>query len=86
MTDLVSASDSSSGPANRMFLIVPHATNPVSPLPKAIRADSAGTVTFRAAKSDQDVTVNLAAGEQLDVRAKYVRVAGTNVATLHGLA
>jgi hypothetical protein len=81
-----SYSDAVSAPAREVFLITPHATNEVSPLPKAIRADSAGTVTLRAIDSAADVTMTMAAGEVLDIRARYVRVTGTTVATLHGLA
>ena len=82
----VSGSDTVTAPARDMFVITPHATNEVSPLPKAIRADTAGTVTFRAVDGAADVTVTMAAGEQLQVRAKYVRAAGTTVTLLHGLA
>ena len=79
-------SDSVSAPAREMFLITPHATNEVTPLPKAIRANGAGDVVLRAAESGADVTVTMAAGEILPVRAQYVRAAGTTVAVLHGLA
>lgn len=78
--------DTVSAPARGMFVITPHATNEVSPLPKAIRANGAGDVVLRAADSGADVTVTMAAGEVLAVRAKYVRVTGTTVAVLHGLA
>lgn len=79
-------SDSPSAPARRMFAIVPHATAEVGPLPKAIRADSDGTVTLRAVDSDADVTVTMAAGEVLPVRARHIRVSGTTVTAIHGLA
>lgn len=78
--------DSVFAPARQIFLITPHATNALSTIPKAIRADSAGTVALRAVGSSADVTVTMAAGEVLAVRAEYVRVTGTTVATLHGLA
>lgn len=77
--------DDVDNPARQMFLITPHATNEIDPLPKAIRADSAGTVALRAVDSTADVTVTMAAGEVLAVRAQYVRVTGTTVLTLHGL-
>lgn len=82
----VSGSDTVTAPARNVFVITPHATNEVSPLPKAIRADTAGTVTFQAFDSATDVTVTMAAGEILPVRARYVRAAGTTVTLLHGLA
>lgn len=78
--------DKEFGPARSMFLITPHATEPLNPVPKGIRANAAGTVTLRALESDADVTVTMEAGEVLDVRALYVRVSGTTVAVLHGLA
>lgn len=48
-------------PGRDMFLIAPHATNPVDPLPRAIRADGAGTITLRAVDSGVDVTVTMQA-------------------------
>lgn len=85
MADNFPGSDSLSAPALKMFLITPHASNEVDPLPKAIRCDVPGTVTLRSASGNADVTITMAAGEQLAVRAKYVRAAGTT-ATIHGLA
>lgn len=76
-------SDSVQSPARVMFEIVPHATNEVDPLPKAIRADAAGEVTLRAVGASADVTINMVAGEQISVRAQFVRSASM---TLHGLA
>lgn len=78
-------SDEVSAPARKMFAITPHATDEVSPLPKAIRCDAPGTVALRAVGSSADVSITMAAGEQLAVRAKFIRAAGTT-ATLHGLA
>ena len=79
-------SDSPTAPARRMFAIAPHDTAEVDPLPKAIRADSGGTVVLRAADSDADVTVTMAAGEVLPVRARHIRASGTTVTAIHGLA
>ncbi|WP_408585894.1 hypothetical protein [Novosphingobium sp.] len=78
--------DSVQSPARQMFVITPHATNQVDPLPKAIRADGAGTITLQAADSVSDVTINVVAGEVVPVRARFVRASGTTVATIHGLA
>lgn len=80
-----SVGDSPSSPARALFRIVPHATDALAILPKAIRADTAGTVTLRAIDSTADVTLTLAAGEVVAVRAQFVRAAGTT-ASLHGLA
>lgn len=72
-------------PARNVFAITPHATNEVSPKPKAIRADTSGTITFRTVDGSADVVMNVVAGEILPVRVKYVRATGTT-ATIHGLA
>ncbi|MFN3991237.1 MAG: hypothetical protein ACK4IS_13375 [Erythrobacter sp.] len=69
-----------SAPARRMFVVTPHATNPISPLPKGLRFNAAGNVVLRAVDSDADVTITVAAGEIIPVRVSHVRVAGTTVA------
>ena len=71
--------------SRRMFLITPHASNEVNPLPKAIRCDVAGTVALRSIDATADVSITMSAGEVLPVRAQYIRVTGTT-ATLHGMA
>lgn len=73
-------------PAINMFLITPHASTEITPSPRAIRANGAGDVVLRAFGSSADVTVTMAAGEVLSVRAQFVRATGTTVAVLHGLA
>lgn len=72
-------SDGLSAPARQCFVITPHATNPVTPLPKAIRAPSDGVITLRAVGSSVDVAHPVLAGERVDVRAEYIRVSGTTV-------
>tara|TARA_B110001454_G_C12671813_1_gene414090 strand:+ start:895 stop:1155 length:261 start_codon:yes stop_codon:yes gene_type:complete len=79
-----STADTVSAPGRKMFAITPHATNALNPIPKAIRCDVAGTVALRAIDSSVDVSITMAAGEVLAVRAQYVRAAGTT-ATLHGM-
>lgn len=71
-------------PARNVFLIAPHATNPLASLPKAIRCDVAGTIAYRAVDDAADVSMTMVAGEVLAVRVAYVRVAGTT-GTFHGL-
>ena len=78
-------SDYVSAPSRVIFPIVPHLSNAIVPLPKAIRCNTAGNVVMRAIDSNQDVTIAMAAGEILPVRVQFVRVAGTT-ATLHGMA
>lgn len=77
--------DSVADPARRCWLITPHATNEVDPLPKAIRANEAGTIALRAVDSAADVTMTVAAGEVLQIRAQYIRATGTTVTNIHGL-
>lgn len=77
-------SDTVSSPARKIFLITPHATNEIDPLPKAIRCNVAGTVAVRTIDSTADVSITMAAGEVLPIRAQYIRATGTT-ATLHGL-
>lgn len=84
MDEFSTYGDSVSAPAREMFAIVPHDTAPISPLPKAIRANSAGTVTLRAVDSAADVTLAVAVGEVISVRVNFVRTSTT--ASLHGLA
>lgn len=77
--------DELTGASRNMFLITPHATNEVNPLPKAIRSDTAGTITLRAIDASVDIVLNVAAGEVIAVRAQFVRASGTT-ATVHGMA
>ncbi len=71
-----------SDPAREVFLITPSA-NILDPVPKAIRADTAGTVTFVAADSTTSVTLNVVAGEILPVRPKLITA---STAVIHGFA
>jgi len=72
-------SDIATAPARRCFVITPHATDELAILPKAIRAPSDGVITLRAIDSEDDVAHPVLAGECIDVRAQYVREAGTTV-------
>lgn len=75
-----------SDPARAAFVITPHDAQPLAILPKAIMAGVAGQVALRAVDSPADVTVTLAAGQVLPLRALYVRAAGTTAGALVGLA
>lgn len=85
MSDLGQYRGVSSGPATAVFAITPHDTNPLITRPKAIRANTAGTVVFRALDSAADVTMTLAAGEVISAVITHVRATGTT-ASLHGFA
>lgn len=84
MADEFSNIEEVSSPARNVFLIAPHATNPLPNIPKAIRCDVAGTIAFRAVDDAADVSMTMAAGEILPVRVQYVRATGTS-GTFHGL-
>lgn len=78
--------DRASTPGREMFVITPHATDEIAPLPKAIRADDDGTIALRAVDSGADVTITVVAGEIIPVRAKHIRITGTTVTLIHGFA
>lgn len=74
--------DDVTAPARKMFVITP-SNSFIDPLPKAIRANAAGSITLQAVESDTPVTLDMAAGEVLAVRAIKVTAAGMLV---HGFA
>lgn len=79
--------DTLSQPARDAFAITPHASNEIDPLPKAIFIGTGGNVTLRAADSSADVVFkNVASGQILDVRARFIRAAGTTATDLIGLS
>lgn len=79
--------DSLSQPAREAFAITPHASNEIDPLPKAIYVGTGGNITLRAAGSAADVVFkNVAPGQILDVRARYIRASGTTASDIVGLS
>jgi len=79
--------DTLTQPAREAFAITPHATNEIDPLPKAIFVGTGGQITLRAAGSVTDVVFrNVASGQILDVRARYIRAQGTTAGDIVGLA
>lgn len=80
MSDRLSTfGDSLTAPARVCFVVAPHNSNALDPLPKAIRAPSDGVITLRAVNSESDVAHPVREGEVLAVRAAYVRATGTTV-------
>jgi len=76
-----------SDPARDAFAITPHATNEISPLPKAVFIGTGGDLVGRPAGSSADVTFkNLTSGQVLPVRFQYVRASGTTATDIVGLA
>lgn len=81
------ALDSLIAPARNAFPITPNDTATLPTLPKAIYVGYGGNVALRAVDATQDVVFyNLPNGSILDVRAKFVRAAGTTALNLIGLA
>lgn len=78
--------DQVSAPATRAVAVVPHDSNPLPDIPKALFVGSGGTVTMRgvAGTSDQ-VWKNVASGTVLPFRAQYVRATGTTAADILAL-
>lgn len=74
------------GPSNNVKAVTPHATNAISPVPRALYIGGAGDVALRAAGDGADVTfVGLTAGSILPVRAQYVRATGTTATNIVAL-
>lgn len=79
-------SDSPSGPARDAFMVTPHDTSELPRLPKALLIGVAGTLTLRAVDSTSDVTMTVAAGQIVPIRAAHVRATGTSAGQIVGLA
>lgn len=78
--------DSVSAPATRAGAVVPHDTNPLPDIPKALFVGTGGHVTLRGSGGGGDVVFrNLADGTILPVRALFVRAAGTTAADIVAL-
>lgn len=75
-----------SDPARSAFTILPSDTQSLAILPKAILVGSAGQIALRAVDSSVDVTLTVAPGQLLPIRALYVRATGTTAGALVGLA
>ena len=74
-------------PARQAFTITPHDSDELALLPRAIYVGTGGVLVLRAVDSAADVTLkNLAAGQVIDIRARFVRATGTTAADLVALA
>lgn len=83
----MNVADSSSGPARRAFAVVPSDSADLPVLPKALYVGGGGTVVLRTVDASADVAFrNVAAGQVLDVRAQFVRAAGTTATDIVALA
>jgi hypothetical protein len=79
-------SDSLTGPARSPFAVVPHDTNELTNIPKALYVGTGGTIILRGVDGSADVTFkNVASGQILDIRVQYVRATGTTAPDIVGL-
>ncbi|AGH51131.1 MULTISPECIES: spike base protein, RCAP_Rcc01079 family [Sphingomonas] len=87
MADAFAASaDAAYAPAMRAAAIVPHDSNPLNDITKAIYVGAGGDVAVRAARDGADhVWKAVPAGSILPIRASHVRATGTTAGDLLGL-
>ena len=79
--------DSPTSPADNAFAIIPHASDELPRITKAIYVGGAGDITLRPLTNSEDVLFkNVPTGMILDVRARAVRASGTTATFLVGLA
>lgn len=79
--------DDMRAPSMAPYGVVPHDTDQLPLLPKALYVGSGGIVTLRGAGAETDVVFkNVASGQVIDVRARYVRATGTTAADIVALA
>lgn len=73
--------------ARAPFAVTPHDTAELPVIPKALFVGTGGQVTLRGADGAADVVFrNVGSGQVLDVRARFVRSAGTTASDIVGLA
>lgn len=78
--------DSVTAPARAPYAITPHDTNPLPVFPKAIYVGTGGTIILRGVDGTADVTLkNVQAGQELAIRARFIRATGTTAADLVAL-
>lgn len=80
------SADQVSAPATRAVAVVPHDTNALSDIPKALYVGTGGNIAARGVGGEADVVFrNVAAGSVLPFRAAFVRATGTSAADLIAL-
>jgi hypothetical protein len=87
MSDPFGTVDSVTAPARGPFAVTPHDSDALPIIPKALYVGTGGTLVVRGVDASADVTFrNVAAGQVLEVRARYIRATGTTAADLVALA
>ena len=80
-------SDSVTASARQAFTVVSSDAVELAFLPKALYIGTGGTLVVRAIDSAADVTFkNVASGQILDIRARFVRATGTTATDIVALA
>lgn len=80
------AADQISAPATRAVAVVPHDSNALVDIPKALFVGTGGTIVLRGVGGGADTTWrNLASGAVVPVRAEFVRATGTTASDLLAL-
>ena len=87
MTDFFSSSaDSVSAPARRAVAVVPHDTDPLPDIPKALYVGGGGAIAMRGVDGAADqLWKNVPAGSVLPFRARWIRATGTTATDLLAL-
>ena len=78
--------DSAADPARRAFAVTPSDSVALTQLPKALLIGGAGLVVLRPVDSAADVTISVAAGQIVPIRASHVRAGGTTATGIVALA
>ncbi len=80
------SADQVSAPATRAVAVVPHDSNALTDIPKALYVGTGGDITMRGLNGSADqLWKNVAAGAVLPFRAQYVRASGTTAADILAL-
>ncbi|MEG3126090.1 spike base protein, RCAP_Rcc01079 family [Sphingomonas sp. GB1N7] len=80
------SADQVSAPATRAVAVVPHDTNALGDVPKALYVGTGGDIAARGVGGGADVVFrNVAPGSVLPFRAAFVRATGTSAADLIAL-
>jgi len=76
--------DGLTSPGKSHFTVTPSNSADLPNATRAIRADSAGTISCRLVGDDVEVTYTVSAGEVLPIRVKRIMDTGTTVAVIQG--
>lgn len=86
MADPFSGVDSLVAPATRAAAVIPHDSNPLTDIPKALFVGTGGSLTMRGVNGSADqIWKNVPDGAILPFRARYVRATGTSAADILAL-